>query len=79
MDLSTSIAIGTGISLLKLVGARLIVLGAIIGVACGGYFINKYCQELIEKIEDFCLKNAENIGNSYKQAKEYLSQQSKGK
>jgi len=50
---ATSIAVGVGATALKVVGASLFVVGAVVGVACGGYFTNKYCQELIQKFENF--------------------------
>ena len=74
---ATSIAVGVGATALKVVGASLFVVGAVVGVACGGYFTNKYCQELIQKFENFYLNNAQIIANSYKQAAEYLLQLTK--
>ena len=74
---ATSVAVGIGSTALKVVGAGFVVVGAAVGVALGGFFTNKYCEELINKFEDFYIKNAESIGNSYKQAAEYLIEQSK--
>ena len=74
---ATSIAVGVGATALKVVGASLFVVGAVVGIACGGYFTNKYCQELIQKFENFYLNNAQIIGNSYKQAAKYLLQLTK--
>jgi len=54
----------------------LFVVGAAVGVALGGYFTHKYCEELIDKFEDYYIKNAEKIGNSYKQAAEFLLRKS---
>ena len=74
---AASIAINAGATVLKFVGAGFFVVGAVIGITCGSYFTNEYCQELIKKFEDFYINNAQSIGNSYKQAADYLLQQSK--
>ena len=73
---ATTIAVGAGATALTVVGAGLFVVGAVVGVACGSYFTNKYCNELINKFEDYYLNNAQMIGNSYNQAAEYLLQES---
>ena len=74
---ATTVAVGVGSTALKVLGAGLVVVGAAVGVALGGYFTTKYCDELINKFEDYYIKNAESIGNSYKQAASYLLEQSK--
>ena len=73
---ATSAVVGIGSTGLKVVGAGLVVVGAVVGVALGGYFTSKYCEELIDKFEDYYIKNAQYIGNSYKQAAQYLMDQS---
>ena len=72
---ATSAAVGIGSTALKAVGTGLFVVGAVVGVALGGYFTSKYCEDLINKFEDYYIKNAQSIGNSYKQAAEYLLSQ----
>lgn len=69
---ATTVAVGVGSTALKVVGTGLFVLGAAVGVALGGYFTHKYCEELIDKFEDYYKKNAQKIGDSYKQAAEFL-------
>jgi len=68
-------AVGIGSTALKVVGTGLFVVGAAVGVALGGYFTHKYCQELIDKFENYYKNNAEKVGNSYRQAAEYLLNQ----
>lgn len=72
---ATTAAVGIGSTALKAVGTGLFVVGAVVGVALGGYFTTKYCDDLINKFEDYYIKNAQIIGNSYKQAAEYLLSQ----
>ena len=74
---AASIAINVGATALKILGAGFFVIGAAVGISCGSYITNQYCQELINKFEDFYLNNAQSIGNSYKQSAEYLLQRSK--
>ena len=69
---ATSAVVGIGSTGLKVVGTGLVVVGAVVGVALGGYFTSKYCEELIDKFEEYYIKNAEKINNSYKQAAQYL-------
>lgn len=69
---ATSAVVGIGSTGLKVVGTGLVVVGAVVGVALGGYFTSKYCEELIDKFEDYYIKNAAKINNSYKQAAQYL-------
>lgn len=71
-ETATTAAVGIGSTALKVVGTGLIFVGAIVGVALGGYFTTKYCEGLIDKFEDYYKKNAHNIENSYKQASDYL-------
>ena len=72
---ATSTIVGIGSTGLKVLGTGLVVLGAVVGVALGGYFTSSYCEELIDKFEDYYIKNAQKIGNSYKQAAQYLLDQ----
>ena len=72
---ATTAAVGIGSTALKAVGTGLFVVGAVVGVALGGYFTTKYCDDLINKFEDYYIKNAQSIGNSYKQAADYLLSQ----
>ena len=74
---AASAAVTIGSTVLKVAGASFIVVGVVLGVGLGGFFTNKYCEELIDKFEDYYIKNAESIGNSYKQAANYLLEQSK--
>jgi len=74
---AASAAVTIGSTVLKVAGASFIVVGVVLGVGLGGFFTNKYCEELINKFEDYYIKNAESIGNSYKQAANYLLEQSK--
>ena len=71
-ETATTAAVGMGSTALKVVGAGLIFVGAIVGVTLGSYFTYQYCEDLIDKFEDYYIKNAQNIRNSYKQASEYL-------
>ena len=57
---------------IRIAGAGLAVAGALIGVSLGGYFTNKYCEDLLDKFVDYYKKNAEKIENSYKKAAEYF-------
>jgi hypothetical protein len=72
---ATSTIVGIGATGLKVLGTGLVVVGAVVGVALGGYFTSSYCEELIDKFEDYYIKNAQKIGNSYKQAAQYLLDQ----
>ncbi len=74
---ATAVAVGAGATALKVLGAGLFVVGAVVGVAVGGYFTTKHCNELITKFEQYYEKNAESIGNSYIKAAEYLLNKSK--
>ena len=72
---AAAVSVGIGSTALRAVGTGLVVVGAIVGVALGGYFTTKHCNELIDKFEKYYIDNAEKIGNSYKQAAEYLLSQ----
>ena len=69
---ATTAAVGIGSTALKVVGTGLFVVGAAVGIGLGTYFTHKYCEELIDKFEEYYKANAQKIGNSYKQAAEYL-------
>ena len=69
---ATTTALGFGSTALKFVGTCLFIVGAGVGIGLGSYFTHKYCEELIDKFEDYYKANAQKIGNSYKQADEYL-------
>ena len=73
---ATTAAVGIGSTGLKVVGTGLVVVGAVVGVALGGYFTSKYCEDLINKFELYYKQNAQKIANSYKQAAQYLLEQS---
>lgn len=74
---ATTVAVGVGSTALKALGTSLFVLWAVVGVALGGYFTHKYCEELLDKFEKYYKENAQKIGNSYKQATNYLIYQYK--
>ena len=57
----------SGFSILSFFG-----IGSIIGVACGGYFTHKYCEELINKFVEYFRNNAQKIENSYEIALSYF-------
>ena len=46
--------------------------GIVVGVSSGAYFTNKDINEIIEKLYEFYINNAEKISNSYKLVNEYL-------
>ena len=73
---ATTAAVGVCSTVLRVVGTGLFVVGAAVGVALGGYFTHKYCEELIDKFEDYYINNAQKIGNSYKKAAAYLLNES---
>lgn len=72
---ATAVVTGFGTTALRAAGVGLFALGAVVGVALGGYFTTIQCNELIDKFEEYYLKNAEKIGDSYKRAAEYLLNQ----
>ena len=69
---ATTAAVSFGATALKVVGTGLFLAGAAVGIGLGTYFTHKYCEELIDKFEEYYKANAQKIGNSYKQAAEYL-------
>ena len=69
---ATVVATGVGTTALRVAGVGLLAVGAVLGVALGGYFTSKHCNELIDRFEEYYINNAEKIGNSYKRAAEYL-------
>ena len=73
---ATTAGVSIGSTVLRVVGTGLFVVGAAVGVALGGYFTHKYCEELINKFEDYYINNAQKIGNSYKKAADYLFNES---
>ena len=56
----------------KIAGTGLGVIGIISGVALGGYYTHKFCEELLDKFEEYFRKNGEKIRNSYKRAAKYF-------
>ena len=73
---ATTTLAGLGSTALKVVGTGCFIIGAALGVGLGSYFTHTYCQELIDKFEKYYLDNAEKIGNSYKDAAQYLLENS---
>ena len=69
---ASSIAVGVGGTVLKVLGAGFFVIGAIAGVSLGGYFTHKYCEELLDKFVDYYKANAKKISNSYLEAEKYF-------
>ena len=72
---ANAIATGIGTTVLRAAGVGLMAVGAVVGVALGGYFTSKHCNELIDKFEEYYIKNAQKIGNSYQRAAQYLLNQ----
>ena len=60
-------------TVLKVIGVGVCFVGGIIGVVFGGYFTHLYCEELLDKFEDYYKKNINKISNSYNEAKNYFS------
>ena len=73
---ATTAGVGIASTVLRVVGTGLFVVGAAVGVALGGFFTHKYCEELINKFEAYYINNAQKIGNSYKKAAAYLLNES---
>ena len=69
---SAEAAVETAAFGLKVVGSSLAIAGVLIGVGLGGYFTNKYCEELLDKFVEYYKKNAEKIDNSYQKAANYF-------
>ena len=59
-------------TVLKVIGVGCFIVGAIIGVAYGGYLTVSYCEELLDRFEEYYKKNANKISNSYNEAKNYF-------
>ena len=72
-----SLPILVGASALMMLGIGLAAAGALVGVGLGGYLTTKYCEDLINKFEDYYIKNAQIIENSYKKGVEYLLSKNK--
>jgi GTP-binding protein EngB required for normal cell division len=75
---STGVRVGAGVgsTVFRVLGYAFIGLGAVLGVALGGYFTHKHCCQIIDKFEEYYKKNAAKILNSYELAELYLSNQS---
>ena len=58
-------------------GSSIAILGCLVGVALGGYFTHRFCEDLIDKFTQFYKNNAQEISNSYKQAVEYFENNAK--
>ena len=56
----------------KFIGYGYIIGSAIIGVSFGVYLTVSYCEELLDRFEDYYKKNANKIANSYNEAKNYF-------
>ena len=56
----------------KVAGSGLGIIGVVAGVALGGYFTHKFCEELLDKFEEYFRKNGEKISNSYEDAAKYF-------
>ena len=56
----------------KFIGYGCIIGSAIIGVVYGEYLTVSYCEELLDRFEDYYKKNANKIANSYNEAKNYF-------
>ena len=56
----------------KVAGSSLGLIGVVSGVALGGYFTHKFCEELLDKFEEYFRKNAGKIRNSYEDAAKYF-------
>ena len=56
----------------KFIGYGCIIGSAIIGVSFGVYLTVSYCEELLDRFEDYYKKNANKISNSYNEAKNYF-------
>ena len=56
----------------KFIGIGCSIGSAIIGVSFGVYLTVSYCEELLDRFEDYYKKNANKIANSYNEAKNYF-------
>ena len=72
-EVSTGIISSLGTTTLKVVGTGCIVVGAISGIIVGGVMTNSYCNELLDKFENYYKENANKIANSYIQALNYFN------
>ena len=73
-EVSKGIFSSLGTTSLKVVGTGFFVVGAVAGIVVGGVTTNSYCNELLDKFENFYKQNANKIANSYIQAKKYFIQ-----
>ena len=65
-------ALSTGANFLKVCGTTLSIGTCILGASLGVYFTHKYCEELLDKFENYYKKSAEKINNSYQQGALYF-------
>ena len=56
----------------KVAGSSLGLIGVVSGVALGGYFTHKFCEELLDKFEEYFRNNAGKIRNAYEDAAKYF-------
>ena len=56
----------------RIAGIGFLVFGIVLGVSLGGYFTHKFCEELLDKFEEYFRKNGEKISNSYEDAAKYF-------
>ena len=56
----------------KFIGIGCTIGSTIIGVSFGVYLTVSYCEELLDRFEDYYKKNANKIANSYNEAKNYF-------
>ena len=73
---SSGIASAVGTTL-QIVGAGCFIVGALVGIALGGYFTYSYCEQLLDKFVNYYKENAEKIGNSYNKAADYFNVKNK--
>ena len=65
-------AAGTS-TLCKFAGVGFLGIGCLIGVGVGGYTTYKFCEELLNKFENYYKNHADMVRNSYLQATKYFS------
>ena len=65
-------AAGTS-TLLKFTGVGFLGIGCLIGVGVGGYTTYKFCEELLNKFENYYKNHPDMVRNSYLQATKYFS------
>ena len=73
-EVSKGIFSSLGTTSLKVIETGFFVVGAVAGIVVGGVMTNSYCNELLDKFENFYKQNANKIANSYIQAKKYFIQ-----